>query len=437
MSTGPGGTDVRAREALEGVFRRERPQILAVLIRLTGDFSLAEDALQEAFAEALVRWPRDGVPPRPGGWITTAARRRAIDVVRRASTFRRRREALERLAASEAAAHEEPVALADEEGGPHDDRLRLLFTCCHPALSLESQVALTLRMVAGLTTGEVARAFLAAEPTMAQRLVRAKHKIREAGIPFRVPARADLAGRLGAVLAVVYLVFNEGYTSTTDDALVRDDLCAESIRLGRLLNALLPGEAEVEGLVALMLLHRARRHARTGAAGELITLELQDRGLWDRAAIEEGSALVETALRRGRVGPYQLQAAIAALHGEAETPERTDWPQIAALYALLFRVQPTAVVELNRAVAIGMAVGPAAGLELLDALEARGALRGYHLLWATRAELLVRLGDRAGAAHSYRRAIDECSNPSERAHLTRRLAEAVSTESLRSAESLG
>lgn len=417
-----GSADVAARETLEAVFRRERPQILAVLIRLTGDFSLAEDAVQEAFAEALVRWPAEGVPPRPGGWIMTTSRRRAIDVLRRAHTFRRRAEALERLTAAAAESFDEPVALEGEDGTPHDDRLRLLFTCCHPAISLESQVALTLRMVAGLTTREIARAFLAAETTMAQRLVRAKHKIREAVIPFSVPAAGDLASRLSAVLAVIYLVFNEGYASTADAGLIRDDLCSEAIRLGRLLNELLPAQPEVEGLLALMLLHASRRRARLAVDGALITLEHQDRGSWDRAMIEEGCALVERALRRGPVGSYQIQAAIAALHAEAATPERTDWPQIAALYSLLLRLHPSPVVELNRAVAIGMAAGPAAGLALIDGLDARGELRGYHLLSSARAELLVRGGRAEAAADSYRRAIAECTNPAERAYLERRLA---------------
>jgi RNA polymerase sigma-70 factor, ECF subfamily len=410
-----------AGETIERLFRRERSPILAGLIRLTGDFSLAEDALQEAFATAVQRWPSDGIPPNPGAWITLTARRRAIDVVRRARTFRRRGEALARLEAADGGGFTAPVEPDGEDTGPGDDQLRLIFTCCHPALSLESQVALTLRMVAGLTTREIARAFLAAESTMAQRLIRAKHKIREAEIPFRVPPAAALPERLDAVLAVLYLVFNEGY-SATDERLVRDDLCAEAIRLNRLLRELLPGQPDVEGLLALMLLHGARRPARLGPAGEMIRLEEQDRALWDRAAIAEGLVLVETALRRGRVGPYQIQAAIAALHAEAETPDRTDWPQIAALYALLLRFQPTPVVELNRAVAIGMAAGPRAGLAMLDGIEARGELHGYHLLTAARAELLVRAGEPEAAGAYYRRAIAECTNPAERAYLTGRLA---------------
>lgn len=416
-----------ARVVLDLIFRRERSRILAVLIRLSGDFSIAEDALQEAFAHALQRWPREGVPPSPAAWITTVARRRAIDVVRRASTFRRKTEVLELLAASEPSSYETPVPLDTEaDGVPRDDRLRLLFTCCHPALSLESQVALTLRMVAGLTTREIARAFLATESTMAQRIVRAKEKIRSTRIPFRVPPADELTDRLAAVLTVIYLVYNESYTSTGEAELIRDDLCNEAVRLGRLLDQLLPAHAEVEGLLALMLLHAARRPARTSDRGELITLERQDRSLWNRALIEEGCALVERALKRGRIGPYQLQAAIAALHAEAATPERTDWPQIAALYALLLRLQPTPVVELNRAVAIGMAAGPAAGLALIDGIDARGELAGYHLLSAARAELLVRNGEADKALRCYRKAISECSNPAERAYLAKRLAE-VST----------
>ena len=411
-----------ARVVLDLIFRRERPQILAVLIRLTGDFTAAEDALQEAFAEALRRWPREGVPPNAGGWITTVARRRAIDVVRRARSFRKKSEVLERLQATEHASYEAPVAIEHESDGiPRDDRLRLLFTCCHPALSLDSQVALTLRMVAGLNTREIARAFLSEEKTMAQRLTRAREKIRGARIPFCVPPAAELPDRLEAVLAVIYLVYNESYSATTDAALIREDLCHEAIRLARLLAELLPAQPEVEGLLGLMLLHAARRQARVNAHGELITLEKQDRSLWDRAMIEEGCVLVEQALRRGRVGPYQIQAAIAALHAEAPTAERTDWPQIAALYALLLRLQPSPVIELNRAVAIGMAAGPAAGLALIDGIETRGELRGYHLLSAARAELLVRNGNAERAQRSYQQAIDECSNPAERAYLTRRL----------------
>lgn len=418
----PAADDDRAREILETIFRRERPQILAVLIRLTGDFSTAEDVLQEAFARALDRWPVEGVPARPGGWITTTARRLAIDVVRRARTFRRRCEALERLEAAQPSAFEEPIALAGEDG-PYDDRLRLLFTCCHPALSLPSQVALTLRMVAGLTAREIARAFLSMESATAQRLVRAKHKIREAEIPFRMPATTDLPQRLDAVLAILYLVFNEGYASTGEVELIREDLCAEAIRLCRLLDELLPAQPEVEGLLALMLLHGARRPARTGPAGKLITLERQDRNLWDRAMIEEGRSLVETALHRGRAGAYTIQAAIAAVHSEAHTPEGTDWPQIAALYALLLERHPSPVIELNHAVAVGMAAGPAAGLALIDRLDSRGELRGYHLLAAARAELMVRNGDLATAEQNYQLAIEQCANPVERAHLEGRRAE--------------
>lgn len=416
----------RAHEALESVFRQERSQILAVLIRLTGDFSIAEDALQEAFARAAARWPEDGVPSRPGGWITTTARRRAIDVVRRSTTFRRRVEALERLEAEELEAVEESVTL-DGEDAPYDDRLRLLFTCCHPALSLESQVALTLRMVAGLTTREIARAFLCKESAMAQRLVRAKHKIREAEIPFRVPPAEDLPQRLDAVLAVIYLVFNEGYASTEEAELIREDLCAEAVRLCRLLDGLLPRQPEVEGLLALMLLHGSRRFARTGPAGELITLERQDRTLWDEAMMTEGRALVEVALRRGKASGYQIQAAIAAVHSEADKPENTDWRQIVGLYALLLERQPSPIVELNHAVAVGMAVGPSTGLELIDALDSRGELQDYHLLAAARAELMARNGDVEAAEQSYERAIELCTNPVERAHLERRRAEVVET----------
>lgn len=414
-------TAAGARQALETVFREERSQILAVLVRLTRDFILAEDALQEAFAEALARWPGEGVPRRPGAWITTMARSRAIDTLRRARTYREKKETLQRLTEATADGWSEPVALPREDGVPHDDRLRLIFTCCHPALTLESQVALTLRMVGGLETDEIARAFLAARATMAQRLVRAKRKIRDAEIPFRVPRGDELSERLDAVLAVLYLIFNEGYVASGEDRLQREDLCDEALRLARLLDELMPGQPEVEGVLALMLLHSARAPARAGDDGELITLEDQDRSLWDHGRIEEGTAIVERALRRGRVGAYQVQAAIAALHAGAPRAEATDWPQIAALYAVLLRLQPSPVVRLNRAVAVGMAFGPPAGLALVDDIAARGDLEEYHLLEAARAELLARDDRVEEAERSYRRAIELCCNPVERDHLGRRL----------------
>ncbi|HET9441183.1 MAG TPA: RNA polymerase sigma factor [Longimicrobiales bacterium] len=411
-----------ARVVMDLLFRRERSQILATLIRLTGDFTTAEDALQESFAEALTVWPRDGVPPNPAAWITTVARRRAVDVIRRAHTFRKKTDVIERLQLAEPTSHEPVIVESEGDGVPRDDRLRLLFTCCHPALSLDSQVALTLRMVAGLTTREIARAFLSTDASMAQRLVRAKEKIRRADIPFRVPAANELPDRLEAVLEVIYLVFNESYASTSAAPLVRQDLCDEAIRLGRLLDELLPAQPEVEGLLALMLLHSARNPARVDADGQLVTLEVQNRALWDRARIEAGRALTERALKRGRVGVYQIQAAIAALHAEAATPDQTDWRQIAALYRLLLYMRPSPVVELNHAVAVGMAAGPAAGLELIAQIEAHGELLNYHLLPVARAELLVRNGEAARAAECFRAALLLCTNDAERAHLTRRLA---------------
>ena len=403
--------------AVADAFREEWGRIVAFLIRMTGDWDLAEECAQDAFAQALVRWPRDGIPRRPGGWLTTTARNRALDRLRRrANESVKVQEAMviTRLAESGDAA---------DDGGIGDDRLRLIFTCCHPALAIEARVALTLRTVAGLTTNEVARACLVTEPTMAKRLVRAKTKIRNAGIPYRVPPPQLLPERASGVLAVLYLLFNEGYAATAGADLVRQNLCAEAIRLARLLVRLMPGEPEPEGLLALMLLHHARRGARTDDAGELVTLEHQDRGRWDASEIAEGVGLLETALRRGRAGPYQVQAAIAACHATAETAADTDWVEIAALYGELARLVPSAVVELNRAVAVAMADGPAAGLVLVDRLEAEGALPGYHLLPATRADLLRRLHRDADAAAAYRQALGLASSDTERRYLERRLAE--------------
>ena len=410
-------SDITAvRAAVDAAFRDEWGRVVATLIRTTGDWDLAEECAQDAFALALRRWPRDGIPGRPGAWLTTAARNRAIDVLRRKAV------GAAKLREVAAVSYEPEPPAADESSVP-DDRLRLMFTCCHPALSLEARVALTLRTLAGLTTAEIARAFLSSEPTMAKRLVRAKQKIQNAGIPYRVPPAHLLPERTPGVLGVLYLLFNEGYSATAGADLVRQNLCAEAIRLARVLAMLMPDEAEAAGLLALMLLHDARRAARLDAHGDLVTLEDQDRGKWDAAEIAEGVVLLNGALRRGQPGPYQVQAAIAACHATAATAQDTDWAQIAGLYEQLARFLPTPVVALNHAVAVAMAQGPAAGLPLVAALEASGKLAGYHLLPATRADLLRRLGRLAEAAEAYREALEAASTDAERRFLRRRLAE--------------
>ncbi len=393
---------------------------------MTGDFDLAEEAVQDAFIAALETWPERGVPTNPGAWITTTARNRAIDRLRRRRRLRDRTEALGREAVIEAALtalEPMPVGTDVDEMPITDDRLRLIFTCCHPALPLDGRIALTLRTLGGLTTAEIARAFLVPESTLAQRLVRAKRKIRDAGIPYRVPPLDLLPERLGGVLKVLYLVYNEGYVASSGDDVVRRELSAEAIRLARLLVSLLPDEPEAAGLLALMLLHDARREARVGPTGELVLLEDQDRRAWDRDRIAEGRALVRTTLPARAIGPYQIQAAIAALHDEADSWSVTDWPQIVALYRLLVGMDPSPVVRLNLAAAVAMADGPAIGLAMVDGIVADGGLDDYPYLHAARADLLRRLERRSEAAAAYRRALDLTTNGPERAYLARRLRE--------------
>ncbi len=412
-----------ASSSVERVFREEHGRILAMLIRVYRDFDLAEEALQDAFAVALDRWPLDGAPANPGAWITTTARRKAVDRLRRDRAFVEKRAQLETAASLDAQGAE---AETDDMTELQDDRLRLIFTCCHPALALEAQVALTLRTLSGLSTAEIARAFLVPEPTMAQRLVRVKRKIREAGIPYRVPPAHLLPERLNAALAALYLVFNEGYSATSGDELVRRELCAEAVRLARVLCDLMPDEPEALGLLALMLLHDARRDARM-AHGELVPLEAQDRSAWRPEQIEEGATLVERALRMRRAGPYQIQAAIAALHCQAPSADDTDWAQIAALYGELLRLLPTPVVALNRAVAVAMAQTPDDGLRLLDEPALASTLAGYQHYHSARADLLRRASRPSEAAAAYRRAIALATNAVERAYLQRRLSEVADT----------
>jgi RNA polymerase sigma-70 factor (ECF subfamily) len=410
------GDLAQAQAAVGDAFRSDWGSVVAYLIRVTGNWDLAEECAQDAFERALERWPRDGIPTSPAAWLKTTARNRALDRLRRTSVGQAK---LREVAMTTRVADGEE----EDESGIGDDRLRLMFTCCHPALPVEAQVALTLRTLVGLTTPEIARAFLVPHETMAKRLTRAKKKIVEARIPYRVPAAHRLAERLRAVLAVIYALFNEGYGASAGDELIRKDLCAEAIRLGRLLVELMPDEPEALGALSLMLLQDSRRAARIDSAGELVTLEDQDRGLWNSEATEEACKVLDHAVRLRRPGPYQLQAAIAACHAQAPAAGDTDWREIAILYQRLSEIAPTPVVLLNRAVAVAMADGPAAGLALVDELEQTGALSDYYLLPATRADLLRRLHRDREAAAAYRQALELVPTDPERRFLRRRLAE--------------
>jgi RNA polymerase sigma-70 factor (ECF subfamily) len=403
---------------LEQLYREEFGRIIASLIRLLGDFELAEEAAQEAFAAALEQWPREGVPHNPRAWIIGTARHKAIDRIRRETRFAQKRDELIRTIERQTQPETELM-----DGGVPDERLRLIFTCCHPALASEAQVALALRTLCGLTTEEIARAFIVPPATMAQRLVRAKRKIRAARIPYEIPPPELLPERIDAVMAVIYLVFNEGYAATYGDSLVRADLCAEAIRLARIVCELLPDNIEARGLLALMLLQDSRRMARVDGQGEIVLLEDQDRAKWNRTQIAEGLTLVHSALAAGPAGPYALQAAIAAVHARAARAADTDWHEIEALYAYLMRIRPSPVVELNHAVAVAMASNVEDGLRMIESIRVRNDLDGYHLMWAARADLLRRLGRWDEAAESYRRALALVTAEPERRFLSRRLAE--------------
>jgi RNA polymerase sigma-70 factor (ECF subfamily) len=412
-------SDARAR--VDEVYRDESRRVFATLVRLLGDFDLAEEALHDAFTSAMEQWPREGIPANPRAWLVSAGRFKAIDALRRVARFDA---SLVDLAKRLDQSARESPAIDDE--GIEDDRLRLIFTCCHPALAPDARVALTLREVCGLTTEEIARAFLTVPATLAQRIVRAKKKIKDAKIPYQIPSRADLPERIDGVLHVVYLVFNEGYSASSGESLTRADLSGEAIRLGRLLAQLLP-EAEVMGLVALMLLQESRRTARTSASGEIVLLEQQDRSLWNGEQIAEGLRFVDQALATQQAGPYTLQAAIAAVHAQASSATETDWTQIAALYGVLAQVSPSPVIELNRAVAVAMRDGPSAGIALIDEILGRGELADYHLAHAARADLCRRLGDKTSAIASYERALELVQQEPERQFLERRIAELSSS----------